>query len=123
MSVPTDPGVEAAGADGGTKGRRGRKSGEKRQSKHRIHAPPPSGAGALSIPQFCAAHGGMSEAMFHKLMRDNRGPKVMKVGGRTLISVEAAATWRREREREAEIAAHKKAEQKAAAAQQQETAA
>ena len=51
--------------------------------------------GAFSIAQFCEAHGGISAAFFHKLVSEGRGPKLMKVGARTLISVEAAAAWRR----------------------------
>jgi hypothetical protein len=76
----------------------------KRRSHQRTKAPPMVGAGAFSITQFCLAHGGMSEAMFYKLMRDNRGPQVMKVGGRTMVSAEAAAAWRRAREAEATAA-------------------
>lgn len=73
----------------------------KRQTKRRIHAPPPATVGAFSIPAFCAAHGGLSPAFFYKLMSDGRGPKTMRVGGRTLISIEAAAAWRAQREAEA----------------------
>src|SRR5215475_10797727 len=52
---------------------------------------------AMSIRIFCALHG-ISEDMFYKMKRDGWGPATMKVGSRTLISVEAAAEWRRERE-------------------------
>jgi hypothetical protein len=52
---------------------------------------------ALSIKQFCAAHSICVET-FYRMQRAGAGPSVMKVGARTLISVEAAATWRRERE-------------------------
>jgi len=48
---------------------------------------------ALSIPEFCEAHG-ISEGFFHKLMKQGAGPRVMKVGRRTLITSEAAAEWR-----------------------------
>src|SRR5215831_2263807 len=54
---------------------------------------------AMSIRIFCALHG-ISEDMFYKMKRDGWGPATMKVGSRTLISVEAAAAWRREREAE-----------------------
>jgi hypothetical protein len=50
-----------------------------------------------SIRQFCTAHG-ISEDMFFKLQRQGLAPKTMRVGARTLVSVEAAAEWRRERE-------------------------
>ena len=50
-----------------------------------------------SIRQFCAAHG-ISEDMFFKIQRQGFAPKTMRVGARTLISIEAAAEWRHERE-------------------------
>ena len=53
---------------------------------------------ALSIKQFCAAHGICVETYF-RMQRAGIGPAVMKVGSRTMISVEAAAAWRRERKR------------------------
>jgi hypothetical protein len=40
----------------------------------------------------------MSEAFFHKLVALGLGPRIMRVGGRTMISIEAAAEWRRARE-------------------------
>jgi predicted DNA-binding transcriptional regulator AlpA len=54
---------------------------------------------ALSIPEFCKAHG-ISEGMFYKMKKQNRGltPREMKIGTRTLITFEAAAKWRAERE-------------------------
>ena len=57
--------------------------------------PPPTGA--YTIRQIARAHG-ISEDMFYKMKRDGWGPATMKVGSRTLISVEAAADWRRKRE-------------------------
>ena len=56
---------------------------------------------AMSIREFCALHG-ISEDMFYKMQREGWGPATMKVGSRTLISHEAAADWRREREAAAE---------------------
>jgi hypothetical protein len=53
--------------------------------------------GAYTIPQFARAHG-FSEAMYHKLKRQGLAPVEMAVGTRRLISVEAAAAWRRTRE-------------------------
>jgi hypothetical protein len=47
--------------------------------------------------QFCEAHG-ISRALFYVMQRDGRGPAIMKVGKRTLISVEAATDWRRRME-------------------------
>ena len=54
---------------------------------------------ALSIPEFCKSHG-ISEGMFYKMKKQNRGltPREMKIGTRTLITFEAAAKWRAERE-------------------------
>jgi predicted DNA-binding transcriptional regulator AlpA len=52
---------------------------------------------AFSIPEFCAAHS-ISRALFYLLLREGRAPAVMKVGRRTLISIEAAAAWRRRME-------------------------
>ena len=52
---------------------------------------------AMSIREFCALHG-ISEDMFYKMQREGWEPATMKVGSRTLISHEAAADWRRERE-------------------------
>lgn len=54
--------------------------------------------GAYSIRTFCQSHGGMSEAMFHKMCAAGEGPTVMAIGRRKAISIEAAArsgSWRR----------------------------
>lgn len=53
---------------------------------------------ALSIPEFARAHN-ISVDFYYKLQREGHGPTVMKVGKRTLISLEAAAAWRAKRER------------------------
>ena len=53
---------------------------------------------ALSVFGFCVAHG-LSRSLFYRLLRSGAGPRVMKCGRRTLISVEAAQRWRRARER------------------------
>jgi predicted DNA-binding transcriptional regulator AlpA len=58
---------------------------------------PPTARLALSIPEFCEAHG-ISEAFYYKLKRQGKGPREMKVGARTLITFESAAEWRRTRE-------------------------
>ena len=54
---------------------------------------------ALSIPEFCEAHG-ISEGMYYKMKKQDRSlvPREMNVGTRTLITFEAAADWRAERE-------------------------
>ncbi|MCD9817070.1 transcriptional regulator [Bradyrhizobium japonicum] len=47
----------------------------------------------MSIEEFCQAHG-FSTALFFKLRKKGQTPRMMKVGKRTLISLEAAAAWR-----------------------------
>ena len=51
---------------------------------------------AFSVPEFCKRHG-FSRAGFYNLSPDLR-PREMRVGGRVLISKEAAAEWRRRME-------------------------
>jgi predicted DNA-binding transcriptional regulator AlpA len=58
---------------------------------------------AFSIEQFCQSHG-ISRAKFYLLRAENRAPREMKVGTRTLISVEAAEAWRRRMEAETHAA-------------------
>ncbi len=50
-----------------------------------------------SVRDFCREHG-ISRGLFYRLLREGRGPRVMKVGRRTLISREAAEDWRRRME-------------------------
>jgi len=99
---PADPVVEAA-ARGRVVGKRDRRVKTKRKTHDRPQArAPPTAPGAevraYSIPEFCRVHGGISEAFFHKLVSEGRGPKLMKVGARTLISIEAATAWRAQQE-------------------------
>ena len=53
---------------------------------------------AFSIASFCARHD-ISVAHYYRMRAEGKTPVEMKVGGRVLISKEAAAKWRRERER------------------------
>jgi hypothetical protein len=62
-----------------------------------IRGPSPTPRLALTISQFCEAFN-ISEAFYYKLKKQRQGPREMKVGARTLISLEAADAWRRERE-------------------------
>jgi hypothetical protein len=55
---------------------------------------------AYSIPEWSRRHN-VSVQLFYKPQREGRGPAVMHIGRRTLISAEAAAQWRRDRETEA----------------------
>jgi hypothetical protein len=56
-------------------------------------------AQAHTVEEFCQAHR-ISRGTFYNLLKDDRGPRVMKVGARTLVSNEAAADWRRRMESE-----------------------
>jgi len=56
-------------------------------------------ADAFTVNEFCARHR-ISVAMFYKIRKQM--PRTFNVGARVLISKEAAAAWRRERERAAE---------------------
>jgi predicted DNA-binding transcriptional regulator AlpA len=67
--------------------------------------PTPTPRLALSIPEFCEAHG-FSEGMFYKMKKQGLTPREMKVGTRTLITFEAAADWRAERQA-ARVVEHK----------------
>jgi hypothetical protein len=48
---------------------------------------------ALTIPEFCSAHG-ISQAFYYLLQKHGKGPRTMNVGRRRLISLEEAARWR-----------------------------
>ena len=50
----------------------------------------------FSVAEFCQAHN-ISIGHFYALKKKGLGPRVMKVGLRTLISSEEAARWRAER--------------------------
>jgi predicted DNA-binding transcriptional regulator AlpA len=52
---------------------------------------------AMSLGEFCSRHG-ISRSSFYLLKRAGEAPRLMQVGNRVLISREAAAAWRRERE-------------------------
>ena len=54
---------------------------------------------AYTIDEFCAAHR-ISRRHFYDLCEKGIGPDLMK-GTRPLVSIEAAARWRVERERDA----------------------
>jgi hypothetical protein len=53
---------------------------------------------AYSVNDFCREYR-ISRALFYNLLRNGRGPRVMKVGRRTLISQQAAEEWQRKMER------------------------
>ena len=70
---------------------------ESAKRTHRIRGPPSTYAekDAFSVAEFCQRHG-VSVQLFYKF-RDQM-PATFRVGSRVLISREAAAEWRRERE-------------------------
>ena len=53
---------------------------------------------AFSIAEFCARNGPISRALYYKLKQAGCGPREMRAGSRVLITAEAAAAWRQERE-------------------------
>ena len=50
-----------------------------------------------TVDTFCGAHN-ISRSHFYDLVREGLGPRLMRRTGRTIISGEAAADWRREME-------------------------
>ena len=62
-------------------------------------APAPA---VFTVKGFCAAHE-ISKVAFYDLLKKGIGPRIMKVGTRTLISLEAAAEWRRRMEEGAQV--------------------
>ena len=59
-----------------------------------------------TIPQFCDGHN-LSRTHFYALLKEGKGPRLMKVGRRSLISAESAAAWRKRMEDETNpIGAH-----------------
>jgi hypothetical protein len=51
---------------------------------------------AFSVVRFCERHD-ISVAHYYRLRAEDLAPAEMRVGGRVLISREAAAKWRRDR--------------------------
>lgn len=56
--------------------------------------------GAISVAEFCRRFS-ISRSHFYVLQKQGRGPRVFKIGSRTLISNAAGADWVRELEAEA----------------------
>jgi excisionase family DNA binding protein len=52
---------------------------------------------AFTIEEFCKAYG-ISRAFYYKLLKAGEGPRIAKIGSKTLISDEAATEWLRGRE-------------------------
>jgi predicted DNA-binding transcriptional regulator AlpA len=53
----------------------------------------------LPVSKFCSEHG-ISRSLFYRLVNDGRGPRLTRIGRRTLISSNAAAAWRMRMEQE-----------------------
>lgn len=51
----------------------------------------------FDINEFCKKHR-ISRRLLYKLWSEGTGPRVIKLGRRTLISIEAAADWRKQME-------------------------
>ncbi len=51
----------------------------------------------FDIKSFCDAHK-ISRSFLYKLIAEGNGPRLMKLGRRTLISAESAAEWRAQME-------------------------
>jgi hypothetical protein len=72
-------------------GRKPAAVGRKRRSR------PLTPPACFSVASFCVAHH-ISEAFYYKLKSQGLGPREMQVGARILVTYEAAADWRAERE-------------------------
>jgi hypothetical protein len=48
---------------------------------------------AYSIQKFCENHD-ISKALFYKLRKEGKAPATIKLGRRTLVTIEAAQAWR-----------------------------
>jgi predicted DNA-binding transcriptional regulator AlpA len=58
---------------------------------------------SYSVDEFCQAER-ISRVLFYKLLKEGRGPRVMKLGARTTISPSSRAEWHARME--AESATH-----------------
>jgi hypothetical protein len=66
-------------------------------TRKKRHRPPNTPIAAYSVPEFCQAHG-ISVPYYYVMRRKGLAPREMFVGRRRLISMEAAAEWRKARE-------------------------
>ena len=55
--------------------------------------PPDVVPAMYSIAEFCAAHR-IGRAYYYELLKQNRAPRITRLGTRRLISMEDAAAWR-----------------------------
>jgi excisionase family DNA binding protein len=54
------------------------------------------GKQVYTVNEFCDAFA-LSRSYFYQLVAEGRGPTLLKVGRKTLVPVDAADDWRRER--------------------------
>jgi predicted DNA-binding transcriptional regulator AlpA len=54
------------------------------------------GAACLTVTEFCSTHR-ISRASLYNMWKRGIGPRVIRVGVKRLIPIEAAAAWRAER--------------------------
>ncbi len=47
---------------------------------------------AYTVPQFCDAYG-IGKSLLYKLVKANKGPRLTKIGTRTLIAADEAERW------------------------------
>jgi len=52
-----------------------------------------SAPAVFDVSSFCSAHR-ISRSFFYRLLGEGRGPRLLKIGRRTLITAESAAEWR-----------------------------
>lgn len=52
-----------------------------------------TGAAVFTVDEWCARYK-FGRSFFYKLLREGRGPRIMKLGSRTLITVESDDEWR-----------------------------
>jgi len=62
-----------------------------------MKSPPTAPPAAYTVDEFCSAHR-FTRQHLNKLRKIGQAPKMMKLGRRILISVEAAAEWRKQME-------------------------
>jgi hypothetical protein len=76
-----------------------RKRKFKRRSTFRRRSKNRKPGDAHTRPSFCASNA-ISESLYFKLKRQGRGPREIELDGRIIITPQAEADWRREREAE-----------------------
>ena len=64
------------------------------------------GRAAYTISEFCSAYR-ISRSKLYQLWALGIGPRVMRIGAKVLISIEAASDWRQQREAEDAVPAER----------------